>query len=125
MDHSHEDYEDVLYDEDGNDADDAFPHQYVRYGTRTCPLCLTSFILSIVGPFLSLCCGLLTLPIAVAAVITGHVGLQQVKHAGGHLTGGGFAIAGLIIGYLTLLLFVCGLILLFVLNSEEILRAFP
>ena len=124
MDHTHEDYEDVLYNDD-DDRDELPPHQYVRYGTRTCPLCLTSFILSIAGPFLFLCCGLLTLPVAVAAVILGHVGLQQVKQAGGHLTGDGFAIAGLIIGYLTLLLIVCGLILLFVLNSEEILQAFP
>lgn len=49
------------------------------------------------------------------AIICGHVALSQIKHSGGRLTGRGFAIAGLLLGYAWIgfigLAFVAGLAL--------------
>ena len=38
------------------------------------------------------------------AVILGHIGLSQIKKSGGALGGGGFAVTGLITGYITVLI---------------------
>jgi general secretion pathway protein G len=56
----------------------------------------------------SLVCGILGFftvgLIGIIAVILGHMGLSRIKKSGGSLSGRGFAIAGLITGYLSLLL---------------------
>jgi hypothetical protein len=47
---------------------------------------------------------------AVTAIITGHLGLHQIKKSDGKLTGKGMATAGLVLGYtqigMTLLIFI-------------------
>jgi len=50
----------------------------------------------------SLICGLLFIcaPAAVAAIILGHLALNEIKRSAGRVTGRGLAIAGLIMGYL-------------------------
>jgi type IV pilus assembly protein PilA len=52
----------------------------------------------------SLICGLLffAFPLALAAVILGHVSLSQIRKSGGHLKGRGLALGGTILGYLGL-----------------------
>ncbi|GAB4210561.1 MAG: hypothetical protein OHK0022_43780 [Roseiflexaceae bacterium] len=42
---------------------------------------------------------------AIVAVIAGHIGRREVAQSNGRLGGGGFALAGLIMGYLQLALF--------------------
>jgi hypothetical protein len=66
-------------------------------GTRTSPLAIWSLVL-----------GILALPTvglaAIPAVICGHLALGNIKKSAGTQTGGGLAIAGLITGYLGILI---------------------
>lgn len=55
----------------------------------------------------SLVCGILSLVCfgafaGIPAVICGHLGLGKIKRSGGQLRGGGMALAGLIMGYVSL-----------------------
>lgn len=56
----------------------------------------------------SLVCGIFGLPTlglaGVAAVVLGHIGLSQIKKAGGALKGGGMAVTGLVLGYISVLI---------------------
>lgn len=61
-------------------------------------LALASMILGIAGFF----CGMTAIP----AVICGHMALGKIKRAKGQLTGSGFAIAGLVTGYLGVFVFI-------------------
>lgn len=61
-------------------------------------LALTSMILGISSFF----CGVTAIP----AVICGHMALSKIKRSQGRLTGGGFAVAGLITGYLGVFVFI-------------------
>ncbi|QTN31598.1 DUF4190 domain-containing protein [Akkermansiaceae bacterium] len=61
-------------------------------------LAITSMVLGI-SSFL---CGITAIP----AVICGHLSLGKIKRSQGQLTGGGFAIAGLITGYLGVFVFI-------------------
>jgi hypothetical protein len=61
-------------------------------------LCLWSLILGIVS---MACCGFLT---AIPAIVCGHMGLSAVGDGSGPLRGRAFAIAGLVMGYLSLVL---------------------
>ena len=49
----------------------------------------------------SLICGLLFFffPVAIVAIILGHISLSEIRRAGGRLTGRGLAIGGLVLGY--------------------------
>ena len=49
----------------------------------------------------SLICGILFLvfPIAIVAIVLGHLSLSEIRRAGGRLTGHGLAVAGLVLGY--------------------------
>ena len=49
----------------------------------------------------SLICGLLFFffPVAIVAIILGHISLSEIGRAGGRLTGRGLAIGGLVLGY--------------------------
>jgi type IV pilus assembly protein PilA len=49
----------------------------------------------------SLICGFLFFfpPIAIVAVIFGHLALSEIRKSAGHLTGRGLAVAGLVMGY--------------------------
>jgi hypothetical protein len=55
----------------------------------------------------SLVLGILAIPTCwltgIPAIITGHMGLSQIKKSGGVMQGGGKALAGLLIGYLSLI----------------------
>ena len=73
------------------------------YGTaQTSNLALISMILGIVSwviiPFIG----------AIGAVITGHMAKREINSSGGRLSGGGMATAGLILGYLNLILAILG-----------------
>jgi type II secretory pathway pseudopilin PulG len=50
-----------------------------------------------------LVCGILVFP-AIIAIILGHIALSQINRSGGTLRGRGMAIAGLVLGYLELVL---------------------
>jgi type IV pilus assembly protein PilA len=49
----------------------------------------------------SLICGILFFffPVAIVAILLGHLSLSEIRQAGGRLTGRGLAIAGLVLGY--------------------------
>ena len=66
-------------------------------------LAITSMILGISG----FACGITAIP----AVICGHIALSKIKQSHGRITGSGFAIAGLITGYLVTLLIILAIIL--------------
>ena len=59
------------------------------------PLAIWSFVMSLCG---LLCCGLL---LGIPAVICGHLALSNIRSKP-YLQGKGFAIAGLIIGYISI-----------------------
>ncbi len=61
-------------------------------------------ILGILSP---LCCGCLT---GLPAVILGHMGLGAVGDESGPLKGRGFAITGLVLGYLGIILTAIGIV---------------
>lgn len=71
--------------------------QVVVVAAPTEPLAIWSLILSIVG-LLGFCCGGPVL--GIAGVICGHLALSKIN-ANPHLQGRGLALAGLIIGYLS------------------------
>jgi hypothetical protein len=52
---------------------------------------------------------------SIVAVITGHMAKSEIRRSGGQLSGDGLATAGLILGYLAIVLAVIGLCLLIVL----------
>jgi len=77
---------------------------------QTVPRTPTVEIWSLVLAILSFFCGwLLT---AIPAVICGHVARSKIRKSGGALRGEGIATAGLILGYIALVLGVMGIPLL-------------
>ncbi|MEN2741087.1 DUF4190 domain-containing protein [Microbacterium sp. X-17] len=82
------------------------PPVYTPYptGPRTNPLAIVSLISSLVGLFI--------IPIiaSIVGVITGHISLSQIKKTGEN--GHGMALAGVIIGWVSLGLWVIGIIVL-------------
>jgi len=52
---------------------------------------------------------------SIVAVVTGHMAKSEIRRSGGQLTGDGLATAGLILGYLAIVLAVIGLCLVIVL----------
>ncbi|MCB1229548.1 MAG: DUF4190 domain-containing protein [Verrucomicrobiae bacterium] len=58
---------------------------------RTSTLAVWSFVLGLIG-----LCGVL---FAIAAIICGHLGRARLARSAGRLSGGGFALTGLILGY--------------------------
>jgi hypothetical protein len=58
----------------------------------TSGMAIASLVLGVLGILLSV----LT---AIPAVVCGHVALSKIRRSAGRLTGGGFAIAGLVLGY--------------------------
>jgi uncharacterized protein DUF4190 len=61
---------------------------------------------SLVFGILALCTGITAIP----AVICGHIALAQINQAGGMGQGKGMAIAGLVIGYALIALFIVGIL---------------
>jgi hypothetical protein len=72
-------------------------------GTRTNTLAIISLVASLVG--------IATGIGFIAGIICGHISLSQIKKTGEE--GRGMAIAGLVIGYIGVVLFILGMILLF------------
>jgi len=74
---------------------------------RTCGSAIASLILGIVAWIL--CLSILA---ALPAIICGHVALSRIKHSMGTLAGEGMAIAGLVLGYIHIVMLpVLGLLL--------------
>lgn len=69
-----------------------YPRMPAYVGPRTCGTAIASLVLGILGPLTIGIC-------AWVAVLLGHHALREIKRAEGQLTGKGFALAGLILGY--------------------------
>jgi len=84
-------------------------------GPQTSNLAILSLIFGILSwTFLPIIAG-------IGAVITGHMGRREVQASNGTLTGSGFATAGLILGYINLVIFgllILGLCVLFAIGIE-------
>jgi pyruvate/2-oxoglutarate dehydrogenase complex dihydrolipoamide acyltransferase (E2) component len=74
------------------------PPPVIPTAPPTAPSALWSLILGILS---FLCGGFIT---AIPAIICGHVGRSAIRKSGGALGGGGMAMAGLILGYVALVL---------------------
>ena len=75
---------------------------------------IVSLVLSILGIFLSIL-GIFLMAIpTIIGLIFGHIALSEIKNSAGKLKGRGLALAGLIIGYITIAIIVIGIILAFV-----------
>ena len=74
---------------------------------KTSNLAITSLVSGILGwtllPFLG----------AIVAVITGHMARSEIRRSNGALDGDGLAVAGLVMGWISLALVVLGLFILF------------
>ncbi|HEX8035855.1 MAG TPA: DUF4190 domain-containing protein [Ktedonobacterales bacterium] len=96
----------------------AYPYYPTPVAPTTSALAIASFI-----------CGLLTLfafpYLGIAAVICGHLSLGQIRSSGGFVEGRGFAIAGLILGYVMLGLGIIGFLLYFLFVFFLISRPIP
>ncbi|MEI6972281.1 MAG: DUF4190 domain-containing protein [bacterium] len=64
-------------------------------------------IISLVSALLSipLCC--LGIPLAIVAIVCGHIGWSKIKQSDGTMAGDGMCLAGLIIGYVSLTFWTC------------------
>ena len=80
-----------------------------RVATRTNALAIISLVLAIVGIVLTWFVPILT---QVAAIICGHIARSQIRQRQGQETGDGMALAGLIIGYIMLGLYILFFIIL-------------
>jgi hypothetical protein len=81
---------------------------------RTSSLAIWSLVLGVISPLLLCVCNL-SLVTSLAAVITGHLALGQIRRGRGRVEGSGMAVTGLIFGYLLLTLSLA--LLVFVLPS--------
>jgi hypothetical protein len=72
---------------------------------QTSGLAITSFVLGLLG----LCCPVFIS--SLAAVICGHIARGKIKKDEANLGGGGLALAGLILGYLSIALWIIGWII--------------
>lgn len=77
--------------------------QYYQQPIQTSTLAIVSLVSGIVCWFILPFLG------AIVAVITGHMAKREIRDSQGLLTGDGMATAGLALGYLHLVLSVCGL----------------
>lgn len=82
--------------------------QYSQAPAQTSTLAIVSLISGIVSWFLLPFIG------AIAAIITGHMAKREIRDSHGGLTGEGMATIGLVLGYLQLVLGVCGVCLVIV-----------
>ncbi len=77
----------------------------------TSRMAVGSFVLSLLGIIYSLCVpNFILLPLLIFALILGCVALRHIKKSGGLLSGRGFAVAGITISLIFLLLLVIGVI---------------
>lgn len=83
------------------------------------PLALTGFILSIVSITVGLCC-CSGLPFSISGIVCSAIGLVQIRAQPERYSGKGLAIAGIIVGAVSILLGVLLFILFGVLDWQEI-----
>jgi ribosomal protein L40E len=69
------------------------------FETRTSPLAIWSLVLGILG---FLCCGFFT---AIPGVVCGHLARSRIRQSGGLISGDGLALAGLIVGYASMVIY--------------------
>ena len=74
---------------------------------KTSNLAITSLVSGILGWTLFAFLG------AIVAVITGHMARSEIRKSNGELDGDGLAVAGLVLGWLSLALVVVGVFILF------------
>jgi hypothetical protein len=70
--------------------------------SRTSSLAIVSLVAGILGWTLIPLLG------CIVAIITGMIARNEIKDSGGAVTGDGFALAGLVLGWIGLLVSVCG-----------------
>lgn len=75
-------------------------------------LSLASFIFGLISPLLVLFC-FSSVITSVIAIVCGHKSLRKIKYSRGRLTGRGTALAGLTIGYISLVLTFCFAVVFF------------
>lgn len=75
--------------------------------TRTSTLAVVSLVAGILG------WSLLPLIGTVAAIITGHMARKEIRASAGTVDGDGLAIAGLILGWVSAIVWVLGVLVLF------------
>ena len=77
---------------------------------KTDGVSVASFIAAVLGIVGLFATGWLFLLGMIAAIVLGFVGLSRVKHSNGQLGGRGWAISGLVLGFLELLLLILGVL---------------
>lgn len=78
----------------------------------------TKAVISLIAGIVGLCLPLLG---AIVAIVTGHMAKKEISESGGTLGGNGMATAGLVLGYLELILFAipcCVLVILTLLGPS-------
>jgi hypothetical protein len=78
-------------------------------------LAVTSLVLGIIAIPAYFCYGFGIL-FAIAAIVTGFIARSQIKSSNGQQTGNGMALAGIIIGFILMLLVVCAVLVIAVLS---------
>lgn len=73
-----------------------------KSGSATSALAVVSLILGAISPIM-ICAAFTSLLTATAAIVTGHIAQVRIRRSAGALTGRGFCLAGLVLGYLSLL----------------------
>lgn len=91
-------------------------NQPARY-PESCGIAITSLVLGILA---HVCFGPLT---AIPAVICGHIALTRIKQSQGAITGQGLAIAGLVLGYVNIAMFVLFMPLLVAIAVPNFIKA--
>lgn len=94
------------------------PMPYGVAGPSTSGLAIAAMVTGISSlPLYAFC--LIGAPASIAAVVLGHLARRQIRRSGGMKSGSGMALAGLIIGYITLALFVAGCVVVLILAISE------
>jgi hypothetical protein len=75
---------------------------------ETSTLAIVSFVFGIIGLFFDW--WMFALP-SIVAIITGHLAKSRIKQSDGMLEGNGFATAGLVLGYIVILLYLLTILL--------------
>lgn len=90
------------------------PGGYAYPAPRTSGKAVASLVSGIVGLPLSLCCSLFA---GIPAIVLGFMARSEIRNSRGAVTGDGLAIAGLILGFITVILAVAGVVLLLATGS--------
>jgi len=61
---------------------------------------------------------------SIIAIITGHMAKSEINKSGGMIGGGGMATTGLILGYATVILSLCGCLTAVILTTLGLIPAF-